>query len=238
MKNSLRNTKYLSHYTHATTTMISRFATHAAKSPVPSTVAKKAVPSVTTASSHLQRTMASTASDNEKENVILLGAAGRDFHDFITYWSVQKNVDVKCFTGAQIPGIDRRTFPKSMCNNDLNDNKYPDGVKIYPESELEELIDRCKATTVALAYSDLSYDTVQSLASRANASGCKFVQLPPKLTMVESTKPVISVCASRTGVGKSQTTRYVAKVSSVWKISCSCFHTYLSQNPFSQLCRT
>ncbi|GAX10449.1 hypothetical protein FisN_21Lh147 [Fistulifera solaris] len=149
--------------------------------------------------------------DELTEKVIILGAAGRDFHDFITYWSKQPNVEVVCFTAAQIPGIDDRTFPSEMCNNDLNNNRYPNGVKIFPEDKLEELVARFGATTVAMAYSDLSYDTVQSLASRANAAGCKFVQLPPHLTMVESSKPVISVCASRTGVGKSQATRYVAK---------------------------
>ncbi len=150
--------------------------------------------------------------DEVSEKVIILGAAGRDFHDFITYWSKQPSVEVVCFTAAQIPGIDDRTFPSEMCNNDLNSNRYPNGVKIFPEDKLEELVARFGATTVAMAYSDLSYDTVQSLASRANATGCKFVQLPPHLTMVESSKPVISVCASRTGVGKSQATRYVAKV--------------------------
>lgn len=151
-------------------------------------------------------------SDKAKEKVIILGAAGRDFHDFITYWSKQPNVEVVCFTAAQIPGIDDRTFPSEMCNNDLNNNRYPNGVKIFPEHMIEELVERFGANTVTMAYSDLSYATVQSLASRANAAGCKFVQLPPHLTMVESTKPVISVCASRTGVGKSQATRYVAKV--------------------------
>lgn len=149
---------------------------------------------------------------DEKEKVIILGAAGRDFHDFITYWSKAPNVEVKCFTGTQIPGIDRRHFPAELCNNDVNGNKYPNGLKIYPEAQLEELVTRLGANTVTLAYSDLNYDTVQSLAARANAAGCKFVQLPPAYSMVESTKPVISICASRTGVGKSQTTRYVAKV--------------------------
>lgn len=123
------------------------------------------------------------------------------------------NVDVKCFTATQIPGIDQRTFPPEMCNNDKNGNKYPEGLKIYPEASLEDLVKQYDANTVSLAYSDLSYDTVQSLAARANAAGCKFVQLPPDFTMVESSKPVVSICASRTGVGKSQTTRYIAKVS-------------------------
>ena len=146
------------------------------------------------------------------EKVIILGAAGRDFHDFITYWSKQPNVEVVCFTAAQIPGIDDRMFPSEMCNNDLNNNRYPNGVKIFPEQMLEELVERFGANTVVMAYSDLSYATVQSLASRANAAGCKFVQLPPHLTMVKSSKPIVSICASRTGVGKSQATRYVAKV--------------------------
>jgi predicted GTPase len=145
-----------------------------------------------------------------KENVIILGAAGRDFHDFITYWSKKPNTEVKAFTGQQIPGIDDRKFPKELCNNELNGNLYPDGIRIYPEATLEDLIQRTSATTCALAYSDLSYNTVGSLASRVNAAGCQFVQLPPELTMVESSKPVVAVCASRTGVGKSQTTRYIA----------------------------
>lgn len=81
---------------------------------------------------------------------------------------------------------------------------------IYPEDDLEKLVKQFDATTCALAYSDLSYDTVQSLASRVNALGCKFVQLPPSLTALPSSKPVIAICATRTGVGKSQTTRYVA----------------------------
>lgn len=82
---------------------------------------------------------------------------------------------------------------------------------IYPEEQLEELIERFQATTCAMAYSDVNYNTLQSLAARANASGCKFVQLSPKTTMLASTKPVIAVCASRTGTGKSQTTRYVCE---------------------------
>jgi predicted GTPase len=147
----------------------------------------------------------------DTERVIILGAAGRDFHDFMTYWSRKPNAQVVCFTGTQIPGIDGRDFPAELCRNEINDNVYPNGLKIFPESSLEELIERFDADTCALAYSDLNYNTVQSLASRVNAAGCKFVQLPPSYTQLESNKPVIAVCASRTGVGKSQTTRYVAK---------------------------
>jgi len=198
--------------------MLSQLAFQVCQSPV----ARRALlPCVTTMASRLAPAMArsfATKLDNPKDRLIILGAAGRDFHDFITYWSVQPNVDVKCFTGNQIPGIERRTFPSTMCNNDKNNNKYPDGVKIFPEQMLEELVQKYDANTVTLAYSDLSYDTVQSLAARANAAGCKFVQLPPKFTMVESIKPVISICASRTGVGKSQTTRYVAEVRELFVI--------------------
>jgi len=144
------------------------------------------------------------------ENVIIMGAAGRDFHDFMTYWSLQPHVVVKCFTETQIPGIEYRTFPAEMCNNDKNGNRYPEGLKIYPEQMIEELIEKLHVTTCALAYSDISYDTVQSLSSRVNAAGAKFVQLPPKFTQLPSVKPVIAICATRTGTGKSQTTRFVA----------------------------
>jgi predicted GTPase len=147
---------------------------------------------------------------NQMEKLIILGAAGRDFHDFMTYWSVQPNVIVTCFTGTQIPGIDGRLFPSELCNNDKNDNRYPDGLMIYSENELESLIKKFDATMCALAYSDLNYDTVQSLAARVNAAGCKFIQLPPKLTQLKSTKPIVAICATRTGTGKSQTTRFIA----------------------------
>jgi predicted GTPase len=185
----------------------------ALRSSPPSCVLRRALlPCVTqlvpVANGVLKRFASSSSRDGER--VIILGAAGRDFHDFITYWSKRPDVHVTAFTGQQIPGIDNRTFPASLCNNHLNGNKYPAGIKIYPEAELEHLIHLTDADTCTLAYSDLSYDTVQSLASRVNASGCKFLQLPPALTMVPSRKPVIAVCASRTGVGKSQTTRYVA----------------------------
>jgi len=149
--------------------------------------------------------------DDKVEKLIILGAAGRDFHDFMTYWSIQPNVDVQCFTGTQIPGIAGRLFPSELCNNDKNENRYPNGLMIYPENNLESLIQRFGATMCALAYSDLNYDTVQSLAARVNAAGCKFIQLPPALTQLHSTKPVIAVCATRTGTGKSQTTRFIAE---------------------------
>ena len=101
----------------------------------------------------------------------------------MTYWSKQPNVQVEAFTATQIPGIDNRHFPPEMCNNQQNENIYPNGLNVHPESALEELIESTKADTCALAYSDLSYDTVQKLAARVNTAGCKFVQLPPRLTM-------------------------------------------------------
>jgi len=162
------------------------------------------LPATLTAARHFSTAVAET------EKVIIMGAAGRDFHDFITYWSTKPNTEVKAITETQIPGIDNRVFPKELCRNDKNGNLYPKGIQIYPEDSLEDLIRQTKATTCALAYSDLPYNVVGSLASRVNAAGCKFVQLSPESTMVESTKPMIAVCASRTGVGKSQTTRYIA----------------------------
>ncbi len=86
------------------------------------------------------------------------------------YWSLQPDIDVKCFTGTQIPGISGRRFPPELCNNDKNGNRYPDGLMIYSENELETLIKDFGATMCALAYSDLNYDTVQSLAARVNVS--------------------------------------------------------------------
>ena len=183
--------------------MLSKFAAITVNSPTTVAAFRRSLPCIVQGVRHLATTV-------QKENVIILGAAGRDFHDFITYWSKQPDTEVKAFTGQQIPGIDHRKFPAELCNNHLNGNLYPKGIQIYPEATLEKLIRQTKATTCALAYSDLSYDTVGSLASRVNAAGCKFVLLPPEITMVESTKPVIAVCASRTGVGKSQTTRYIA----------------------------
>jgi predicted GTPase len=144
------------------------------------------------------------------KDVIILGAAGRDFHDFMVYWSTEQDVCVKCFTETQIPGIEYRNFPPEMCQNDKNGNRYREGIQIFPEDQLEDLIERFDVDTCALAYSDLSYDTVQALAARVTAAGASFVQLPPKLTMLPSCKPLIAICATRTGTGKSQTTRFVA----------------------------
>ena len=109
----------------------------------------------------------------------------------IWLWSKQPQTVVKAFTAQQIPGIDNHKFPSELCNNELNGNKYPAGIEIRPATTLEQLIQETEATTCALTY------------CRANATGCKFVQLPPKLTMVPSRKIVVAICASRAGVGES-----------------------------------
>lgn len=101
-------------------------------------------------------------------------------------------------------------FPAEMCNNQKNGNRYPNGLMIYDQNELEALIEEHGVTMCALAYSDISYDSVQSLAARVNSKGCKFIQVPPALTQLQSSKPVVSICATRTGTGKSQTTRAIA----------------------------
>lgn len=88
----------------------------------------------------------------------------------MTYWSIQQNVVVQCFTGTQIPGIAGRLYPAELCNNDKNGNRYPEGLMIYNETDLEKLIKDFGATICALSYSDLDYDTVQSLAARVNVS--------------------------------------------------------------------
>jgi len=173
------------------------------------------------------------------EKVIILGAAGRDFFDFMNTWSKQSEVEVMAFTATQIPGIDKRHFPAELCHNDVNGNKYPNGLDIFPEDELEDVIARTGANTCVLAYSDLQYDTIQKLAARVNAAGCKFVQLPPHMTMVESTKPVVAVCASRTGVGKSQTSRYIARYfqSKGLKVAAIRHPMPYDQNLLSQRCQ-
>jgi predicted GTPase len=150
-----------------------------------------------------------------EETVIILGATGRGVHDFITYWSTQPNTIVKAFTDSQqqqqqLSKSGERMLSEKMCNNQLNGNLYPNGVPIYSETELEQLIQQTHATTCAWAHSNVNCTVVQSLAGRANAAGCTFVQLPPSLTMVKSSKPVIAVCAAgHSNVGTSLITRSI-----------------------------
>jgi len=145
--------------------------------------------------------------EEKGEKLIILGAAGRDFHDFNVYWKKQANVTVVCFTARQIPHISGRVYPKELAGE-----KYPDGIPIKKEEELEELIRKHKVTKCALAYSDLPSEYVISLHARVTSCGAQFIMLPPSQTWIESKKPVISICAVRTGCGKSQTSRWVARV--------------------------
>ena len=147
------------------------------------------------------------ASSKNRIKVIILGAAGRDFHDFNTYWGKNARYEVVAFTAAQIPDIDGRTYPPQLAGK-----RYPKGIPIEPEEKLAELIKKRKVERVAMAYSDLPYEQVMHKAAIANAAGADFVIMGPRSTMIESKKPVIAVCAVRTGCGKSQTSRAVTAV--------------------------
>lgn len=139
--------------------------------------------------------------------VLVLGAGGRDFHDFAVVFRDDPDVRVVAFTAAQIPGIDDRRLPPSLAGR-----CYPDGIPIRPQAELTELIRRHDVDEVVLAYSDLSYPDVMHLAAEAMAAGADFRLLGPDATMLRSSKPVVAVCASRTGAGKSQTTRRIGRI--------------------------
>jgi len=142
-----------------------------------------------------------------KKKVIIMGAAGRDFHDFNTYFRDNKEYEVVCFTAEQIPGIDGRTYPK-----ELSGSLYPKGIPIEPEAKLTELIKENKIDLVFLSYSDLPFPYVMERASRVLSSGASFQLLGPNAMQIKSSKPVIAVNAVRTGCGKSQTTRYIAEI--------------------------
>ena len=140
-------------------------------------------------------------------NVVIMGAGGRDFHNFNVVYRYDADTRVVAFTAAQIPGIDDRTYPASLAGA-----LYPDGIPIVPETELTELIARSDVDEVVLAYSDLSHQAVMHKASTVLAAGADFKLLGPDATMLRSTKPVVAVCAVRTGSGKSQTSRRVGKL--------------------------
>jgi len=138
-------------------------------------------------------------------NVIIIGAAGRDFHNFNTFFRHNKNYNVVAFTAEQIPGIDDRLYPKELAGEDL----YPKGIKIYPESKLAELIKEFDVDDCVFAYSDKPYAYVMGISAIVNAAGANFWLMGPNDTMVKSKKPVIAVGATRTGCGKSQTSRKI-----------------------------
>jgi len=142
-----------------------------------------------------------------KKNVIIIGAAGRDFHNFNTYFRGNEDYNVVAFTAAQIPDIDGRKYPA-----DLAGYLYPDGIPIYGEVELPKLIADLDVNDCVFSYSDVTYQKTMSVGAIVNAAGANFVLLGPGDTMIKSKKPVISVCAVRTGCGKSQTSRRVIEI--------------------------
>jgi predicted GTPase len=141
------------------------------------------------------------------KRVLIMGAAGRDFHNFNTYFRDNPDYRVVAFTATQIPDIEGRKYPAALAGK-----LYPKGIPIEAESELDRLIAELKVDDVHLAYSDLPHTYVMNKASQVQAAGANFVLLGPNATMIKSRKPVVSVCAVRTGSGKSQTSRRVAQI--------------------------
>jgi predicted GTPase len=144
---------------------------------------------------------------SNRTRLIIMGAAGRDFHDFNVYWKHRKDVEVVCFTATQIPDIHGRMYPPQLAGE-----QYPQGIPIHAEDDLERLIAEHGVRKVALAYSDLPYAFVMHQAARVNAAGAEFCMLGADQTMLKSTRPVIAVCAVRTGCGKSQVSRRVTEI--------------------------
>ncbi len=142
-----------------------------------------------------------------KRNALILGAAGRDFHNFNTFFKYNDNYNVVAFTATQIPDIDGRRYPAGLAGD-----AYPNGIPIYPEEDLHILIKRFNVQDCMFSYSDISYKKVMSVGSIVQAAGANFIMLGPDDTMIKSTKPVISVCAVRTGCGKSQTSRSIIEL--------------------------
>jgi predicted GTPase len=143
----------------------------------------------------------------KRQRVIIMGAAGRDFHNFNVFYKGNELYDVKAFTAAQIPFIESRTYPPELAGP-----LYPQGIPIYPEETLSALIPEYAVDQVVFAYSDVSHEDVMHKASLCIALGADFVLLGAGKTMIESALPVISVCAVRTGCGKSGVTRYILRI--------------------------
>lgn len=142
-----------------------------------------------------------------RRNIVIIGAAGRDFHNFNVYYRGNEQFNVVAFTAAQIPNIDNRKYPSELAGK-----LYPKGIPIFPEEELTYLIEKFDVDECVFSYSDVPYQKVMALSALVNAAGANFTLLGPKATMLKSTKPVISVCATRTGCGKSQTARKVIEI--------------------------
>jgi len=142
-----------------------------------------------------------------RKNVIIIGAAGRDFYNFNTYFRGNERFNVAAFTAAQIPDIEGRKYPAELAGD-----FYPDGIPIYPEEDLSWLIKKLDVDDCVFSYSDVPYQHVMSVGAKVNAAGANFMMLGPRDTQIISTKPVISVGAVRTGCGKSQTSRRIIEL--------------------------
>lgn len=142
-----------------------------------------------------------------KKNVLIMGAAGRDFHNFNVYYRDNEDYNVVAFTATQIPNIDGRLYPAELAGK-----LYPKGIKIYDEKELESLIKSLNVHEVVFSYSDVPFNYVMTKASIVNAAGCSFKLLGAEETMIKSKKPVVAVLAVRTGSGKSQTSRKIVNL--------------------------
>ena len=138
--------------------------------------------------------------------VVIMGAAGRDFHNFNVVYRDDPEVEVVAFTATQIPGIENRRYPAELAGS-----RYPEGIPILPEDDLTKIVGDLEVDEVVFAYSDVSHQHVMHAASTVLAAGASFSLLGPKATMLEATVPVVAVCAVRTGAGKSQTTRAVVR---------------------------
>ena len=143
----------------------------------------------------------------KKKNVVIIGAAGRDFHNFNTYYRTNSNYHVVAFTAAQIPDIEGRKYPAALAGS-----LYPEGIPIYAQDDLPRLIKELDVDVCVFSYSDVSYQEVMALGAIVNANGSDFMLIGPKETMLKSTKPVIAVGAVRTGCGKSQTSRRIIEI--------------------------
>lgn len=139
-------------------------------------------------------------------NVLIMGAAGRDFHNFNVFFRDNEKYNVVAFTATQIPNIEGRVYPAALAGK-----LYPDGIKIYEESELVDLIKKYNVNEVVFSYSDVTFEYVMTKASQVNAAGVSFRLLGAEETMIKSTKPVVAVLAVRTGCGKSQTSRRIVQ---------------------------
>ena len=142
-----------------------------------------------------------------RKKIIIMGAAGRDFHNFNTRYRNNEEYEVVAFTATQIPDIEGRNYPTELAGK-----LYPNGIPIHPEEELAQLLQNNNIDAVVFAYSDVPHEYVMHKAAEVNAAGADFLLLDTKSTSLKSKVPVISICAIRTGCGKSQTTRRVSEI--------------------------